>query len=362
MALAFSKDIFLLHQNKIYSNRNNKQLPNYITYWDDIFLSEINNINPCLDKWVIKLDIYEKGTITDSLVLNIQDVLYNIWEIIILSIVYEAFKNTRKAIELITPNGKEYMSEKFSILMNSLNINDLKNNKEELEKIILSHGKIGKIDSLSQEGAEFLIQTKSQLDNINQVKESLYTLLVDIHSAFHYIDINQCKAILLLINNRFRKIYKSIDFSKHNIIDFFTDYKKKKEMLVFPFIEGTDSFFIQNILYNNFVDLGNGISTEEEIISSIKYILDYKKTRNREMVLCVQKQFDRVLDIVHFLKSISTSLEMKEQYVIVSIFCDISHILYIVNTDTALCSEKQLEICLNNMLSAKKRINMGDRK
>lgn len=362
MALAFSKDIFFLHQKKIKSNSDNKHFPDYITYWDDIFLSEINNINPCLDKWVIKLDNFEKETITDSLVLEIQDVLYNIWEILLLSIVYEAFKNTLRAIELISQDGKEKLTEKFSLLKKSINIKDLENYKDELEKIIVSHGKIGKIDSLSQEGVDFLIQTKSLLDNVNRVKKTLHTLLVDIQSAFQTIDNNQCKSNLLLINNRFRIIYESIDFSKYNLIDFFTDYKIKNEVLVFPFIKETDSFFIQNILYNNFVNLGNGISTEEEIISSIKYILDYKKTRNRKMILCVQKQFDRVSDIVYFLKSISTALEMKEQYVIVSIFCEISHILYVVNTDTALCSDYQLEICLNNMLLAKKRINMGGRK
>lgn len=362
MALTFSKDIFLIHQKEIKSNSCNKQIPNYITYWDDLFLSEINNINPCIDKWVKKLDIFEKENITDSLVWGIQDVLYNIWEILILSIVYDAFKDTQNAIGLISPDGKEYMTERFLLIMNSINIKDLKNNKDELEKIIISHGRIGKIDSLSQEGADFLIQIKSLLDNVNQVKSSLYALLVDIHSAFRCIDTNQCKTNLLLINNRLRNIYDTIDFSKLNLVDFFTDYKKKKEALVFPFIEGTDSFFIQNILYNNFIDLGNGISTEEEIISSVKYILEYKKSRKKEMILCVQKQFDRIIDIVCFLKSISTSLEMKEQYVIVSIFYDVSHILYLVNTDTALCSEQQLEICLNNMLSAKKRINMGGRK
>lgn len=303
------------------------------------FLNEITLINPSLNNIILDLNGLQKGNNKRNVAKNANKILYNLWEIIIQSKVYEVLPSNIYSLKAAVEEKNGVNALDFGTL-----VEQMKASKD--DKLLDNFRNL--LDPNRKELFTAL-ETLGILKDSDNFQKIANKLLSDIHryfsasnSALQQSAISNIIANINLLNTDF-------DFSKRDLKEFYFGFGKKEEWLVFPSILELDYFYIEKRLIDDIICLGNGINDDTNILSTIDHILEKKHKARKNLVICIYREVKNLEEVVSFIKTIATTFDINSRNIIIYLTYKEKIIHYIINQDTKECTPQQLSNCINTL-------------
>lgn len=338
MAKVFAKEIYDL------SLKGEISKFDCIDFPKPVFLNEITLINPSLDNIILDLNGLQSSNKKKNVVKNTNRILYNLWEILIQSKVYEVLPSNIYSLKAAVEEKNGVNTLDFETIVEQMN-----NSKDgQLPDNIRNMFDPNRRELLTA------LETLGILKDSDSFQKIANIVLSDIHRFFCASDSNLQQSAIANIIANLNLLNKDFDFSKRDLKEFYFDFGKKEEWLVFPNVLESDLFYIEKRLIDNIICLGNGINDDTDIISTIDSILEKKHKARKNLVICIYREVKILDEAVSFIKQIATSIDINSRNVIIYLTYKEKNIHYIINQDTKDCTPQQLSNCINSLCAIPK--------
>lgn len=251
---------------------------------------------------------------------------------------------------------EDFTSSKLDIILEKIAI--LLNKNNDYEEVMKEKA----LRLFSQFWIELAKKLKNQYGNICIINNSdclvslsSWMLTMDIICRVHRIfvsteNIEQIKKDFKEIQVSILSLRKQNVSSQDTILKDFTKVLSHDELIIYPWI--INSTTLEKTEKGNCIILGSSFSKIEDILSTIKKILEFNQKTYKH--ICILLENNEETYILNSIRSILTLLkDMDEEYTkrtIIQLLSD--KFCYVINSETIKKSEREICLCVNNMLKS----------